>query len=138
MLISSKGRYALRVMIDLAQHESGAYLPLKEVAIRQGISEKYLESIISALTKSKLVEGMRGKGGGYKLTRPIGEYTVGSVLKATEGSLAPVACLRQTPNDCARASQCQTLPVWEELGRLIDDYLEGVTLRDLMQKGEAI
>ena len=100
MKISTKGRYALRVMIDLAENNTGNYIPLKDIAARQDISEKYLESIISALTKAHFLEGLRGKGGGYKLTREPAQYTVGSILKLTEGSLAPVACLDDNPNKC--------------------------------------
>ncbi len=131
MLISTKGRYALRVMIDLAERENGGYTPLCEIAERQGISEKYLESIISTLTKAGFLSGLRGKGGGYRLTRSPEKYTVGSILKLTEGSLAPVTCLEKAPNQCVRSAECRTLPVWLELDRLIDGYLEGVTLADL-------
>ena len=132
MKISTKGRYALRVMIDLAENNTGSYIPLKDIAARQDISEKYSESIISALTKAHFLEGLRGKGGGYKLTRDPSQYTVGSILKLTEGSLAPVACLDDTPNRCPRASACKTLSMWENLYKMIGDYFEGITLEDLL------
>jgi Rrf2 family protein len=118
-------------MIDLSEHDTGEYIPLKEIADRQEISEKYLESIISVLTKADYLCGLRGKGGGYKLTRKPGQYTVGSILKLTEGTLAPVACLECRPNRCERAAECRTLPMWEKLGKMIDDYFEGITLADL-------
>jgi len=136
MLVSTKGRYALRVMIDLAEHNSGEFIPLKEIADRQEISEKYLESIISTLTKADFLVGLRGKGGGYRLTRSPEKYTVGSILKLAEGTLAPVACLECTPNRCSRAAQCRTLPMWEKLGKIIDDYFEGITLADLAAEFE--
>lgn len=132
MKISTKGRYAIRVMIDLAENNTGSYIPLKDIAARQDISEKYLESIISALTKAHFLEGLRGKGGGYKLTREPAQYTIGSILKLTEGSLAPVACLDDTPNKCPRVSSCKTLSMWENFYKMIDDYFEGITLEDLL------
>lgn len=130
-MISTKGRYALRVMIDLAEHNTGQYIPLKEIATRQEISEKYLESIISLLVKANFVKGLRGKGGGYQLTRPPHQYTVGSVLKLTEGSLAPVSCLQKKPNICDRTAECRTLHMWEKLDTLIDSFFEGITIADL-------
>jgi Rrf2 family iron-sulfur cluster assembly transcriptional regulator len=129
--ISTKGRYALRVMIDLAEHDSGAYIPLKEIAERQEISEKYAEAIISVLVKADVLRGVRGKGGGYKLAHPPESYTVGRILKLTENGLAPVSCLESSPNRCPRAAECKTLPMWTELGRRIDEYLESVTIADL-------
>lgn len=134
MLVSTKGRYALRVMVDLAEHNTGEFIPLKEIAKRQEISEKYLESIIAALAKANFVEGLRGKGGGYKLTKNPEQYTVGAILKVTEGSLAPVACLESGVSGCCRAGECKTLPMWEGLARLIDDYLEGITLDELAKE----
>lgn len=131
MMVSTKGRYALRIMVDLAGRASEGYVSLKSIASRQGISEKYMESIVSMLVKNGFVEGLRGKGGGYKLTRPADTYTVGSILRVTEGSLAPVACLENSPNKCERASECATLPVWEKLDKIINDYLESVNLADL-------
>ncbi len=137
MLISTKGRYALRVMIDLAEHPSEGYVPLKEIAERQGISEKYLEAIIKILVKAKLLSGVRGKGGGYKLTRPPEQYTVGSILRLTEDSLAPVACLEADADACPQAAACRTLPVWQGLDKVINDYLDRITLADLEQSGAA-
>ena len=136
MLVSTKGRYALRIMIDLAEHQNAGYIPLKEVAQRQGISEKYLESIIKLLVKANLLNGVRGKGGGYRLTRQPQEYPLGEILRLTEGSLAPVACLEEGAHPCGRAAQCRTLPVWNRLGQLIGDYLDSVTLRDLLKTDE--
>ena len=137
MMVSTRGRYALRVMIDLAEHDNGAYIPLKDIAGRQEISEKYLESIISVLTKAGFLDGLRGKGGGYRLTRAPENYTVGSVLKLTEGSLAPVACLGCAPNKCSRAPECRTLPMWERFQKLTDDFFEGITLGDLAKESGA-
>lgn len=134
MMISTRGRYALRVMVDLAQQDFEKFIPLKEIAARQEISEKYLESVISSLSKSGFLTGVRGKGGGYKLSRSPETYTVGSILKLTEGSLAPVHCLECTPNSCSRAADCHTLPMWEKLNDLIDDFFEKITLRDLADK----
>jgi len=118
-------------MIDLSEHNNGDYITLRDIAGRQEISEKYLESIISVLVKASFVEGMRGKGGGYKLTRPPESYTIGSVLKLTEGSVAPVACLGEKSKNCRHATECKTLPMWEKLNTLIDGYLEGITIADL-------
>ena len=133
MLVSTKGRYALRVMADLAEHPSEGYIPLKEIAQRQEISEKYLEAIIKILVKARLVSGVRGKGGGYKLTRAPEQYTVGSILRLTEDSLAPVACLDADAYPCPRAVNCLTLPLWQGLDRVINEYLNGITLADLLQ-----
>lgn len=136
-MISTKGRYALRVMIDLAEHRGGGYLPLKEIAERQGISEKYLESILKVLVQNNLLTGLRGKGGGYRLTKEPGQYTVGSILRLTEGSLAPVACLEQHPNQCPRRADCRTLTMWEKLDALIQGFFDGITLADLMVSAPA-
>ncbi len=133
MLVSTKGRYALRVMLELAQFGGEGYLPLTEIAERQDISVKYLESIISVLSKAELVDGVRGKGGGYRLNRKPEEYSVGEILKLTEGSLAPVACLDCKPNKCERSESCKTLPMWEKLDEIICDYLNSVTLADLLK-----
>jgi Rrf2 family protein len=135
MLISTKGRYSLRVMVDLAEHQQEGYIPLKEIARRQEISEKYLESIIKILVKSKLLEGVRGKGGGYKLTKAPEQYTVGVILRLTEESLAPVACLEGSGNTCPRMAECRTLPLWQGLDRVINEYLDSFTLADLVQSG---
>lgn len=132
MMISTKGRYALRVMIDLAEQNSGEYIPLTDIAARQEISEKYLESIIAILSKNGYLKALRGKGGGYKLARAPEDYTVGSILKLTEGSLAPVSCLENSPNTCQRAGDCKTLRMWTKLNNLIDSFLEGITIADLL------
>jgi Rrf2 family protein len=133
MLISTKGRYALRVMIDLAEHQGQGFIPLKEVARRQEISEKYLESIIKLLVRGKLLGGLRGKGGGYQLSRAPESYIVGDILRLTEETLAPVACLSPDSEDCPRAGFCKTLPMWRGLDRVISEYLNGFTLQDLVQ-----
>ena len=132
MMVSTKGRYALRVMIDLAEHQAEGYIPLKAIARRQDISEKYLESILKSLVQSQFLTGVRGKGGGYRLTRPPEQYTVGSILRLTEGSLAPVACLEQEHVDCPRMATCRTLPMWRKLNTMIQDFFDGITLADLM------
>ena len=137
MMVSTKGRYALRVMIDLAEHHTGEYIPLKEVASRQEISEKYLESIISVLVKAGFLQGLRGKGGGYRLTRSPEQYTAGAILRLTEGSLAPVACLENGAAPCSRVTECRTLPMWKKLDHLVNDYLESITLADLAQGSDA-
>ena len=137
MLISTKGRYALRVMIDLAEHGGEAYVPLKEIAQRQGISEKYLESIIKLLVRDRALSGLRGKGGGYKLTKAPEAYTVGEILRLTEESLAPVACLEQGTEACPRMAACRTLSVWRGLDRVIGDYLDSITVADLVRSEDA-
>jgi len=134
MLISTRGRYALRVMADLAEHPTEGYVPLKEIAQRQEISEKYLEAIIKILVKARLLSGVRGKGGGYRLTRPPERYTVGEILRLTEESLAPVTCLEADASPCARSAFCRTLPLWQGLDRVIGKYLDGVTLADLLRQ----
>ena len=131
-MISTKGRYALRIMIDLAEHRNGGFIPMKEVAARQEISLKYIERIMPVLTKNNLVKGLHGKGGGYRLNRELKDYPVSEILRATEGSIAPVACLDKEVNDCARAPECPTLAMWENLQKLIDDYFANVTLEDLV------
>lgn len=132
MLISTKGRYALRVMIDLTEHQADGFIPLKIIAERQNISEKYLESIIKLLVKAKLLNGLRGKGGGYQLTKAPEQYTVGSILRATEDSMAPVSCLEPGSDACPRAAECRTLSLWRGLDKVINDYLDHYTLADLM------
>ena len=133
MLISTKGRYALRVMIDLAEHQKEGFIPLKVIAERQEISEKYLESIIKLLVRAKLLNGVRGKGGGYKLTKAPEQYTVGNILRLTEDSMAPVSCLEQGADACPRIAECRTLPLWQGLSKVISDYLDNITVADLMQ-----
>lgn len=137
MLISTKGRYALRVMTDLAEHPSEEYTPLKEIARRQEISEKYLEAIIKILVKARLLTGVRGKGGGYKLAYAPEQYTVGSILRLTEDSLAPVACLERDAGVCPRAAECRTLPVWRGLDQVINEYLDHITVADLVRQCDA-
>ena len=137
MIVSTKGRYALRVMIDLAEHQAEKYVPLKEVAARQEISEKYLENILKVLVQNGFLEGLRGKGGGYRLTRSPDQYTVEEILMLTEGSLAPVACLEQEPVECPRRAECRTLPMWRKLNALVQDYLDGVTLADLTAEAQS-
>ncbi len=132
MMISTKGRYALRVMIDLAEHQAEGYIPLKEIATRQEISEKYLESILKVLVREQLLTGLRGKGGGYRLTRGADQYTAGEILRLTEESLAPVSCLEAGAPVCPRTAICRTLPLWQELDSLINNFLNGVTLADLI------
>ena len=132
MIVSTKGRYALRVMVYLALHNAEGHTPLKEIAESEGISQKYLESIMTLLSKGDLVDAVHGKGGGYRLNRKPGEYTVGSILKLTEGSLAPVSCTTQGPAACSRSTCCQTKPMWERLDKMIDEFFEGITLADLL------
>ncbi len=131
MMVSTKGRYALRVMIDLAQHEDEGFQSLKSVAERQNISMKYLEMIVAILNRGGFVQSLRGKDGGYKLTRPAGEYTVGSVIRLAEGSLAPVACLDCEDVSCHQADHCLTLPMWRKLDDTINSYLDSITVADL-------
>lgn len=137
MMVSTKGRYALRVMIDLAEHPTEGFLPLKEIAQRQEISEKYLESIIKALVKGGLLTGVRGKGGGYRLNKAPDQYTVGSVLMLTEGTLAPVSCLELEAQPCVKAAECRTLPMWKKLDDMIQTFFEGITIADLMASPQA-
>ena len=137
MIVSTKGRYALRVMLCLAQRGSDEYIPLKEIAESEEISQKYLESIMTILSKANFVDAVHGKGGGYRLNRKPEEYTVGSILKLTEGSLAPVSCTTQGAAACSRSTCCQTLPMWERLEKMIDDFFEGITLADLLKDGGA-
>ena len=137
MRISTKGRYALRIMIDLAQHNDGASISLKDIAQRQEVSAKYLELIIAVLNKAGFVISTRGKSGGYRLSKAPEAYTVGSILKLTEGSLAPVACIGSGESTCSRAEYCIALPMWERLDQIIDEYLESVTLQDLIEQSAA-
>ncbi len=132
MRVSTKGRYALRVMLDLGEHKGEGFLSLKEVAQRQQISMKYLEMIVATLHKAGFLTSLRGKSGGYQLAREPKEYTIGSILKLTEGSLAPVKCLDAEGEKCERASECITLPLWTKLDDMIDGYLEKITLQDLL------
>lgn len=130
MIVSSKGRYALRVMVALAQRQSGEYVPLKEIAQAEGISQKYLETIMGVLSKGAMVDASHGKNGGYRLNRPVGEYTVGSILRLTEGDLAPVSC------DAGCDRHCPSRAMWGRLGKMIDEFFDGITLADLLQHDE--
>ena len=133
-LVSTRGRYALRVIIDLAEHDSGSYIPMKEIAMRQGISLKYLEQIMPVLMKNKVIDGASGKGGGYKLNRPPEEYKVWDILTLTEGSLAPVACLDCDAEKCERESECRTLPMWKKYQEMTEDFFNNISVADLMKK----
>ena len=135
-MISTRGRYALRVMIDIAENSNGNFIPLNDIAARQGISEKYLESILVILTRGNLLLGVRGKGGGYKLVRDPKDYTLGTVLRLTEGSLSPVACLKEGAEPCEKSPVCKTLPVWKGLNDAINTYLDGITLEELLENQE--
>ncbi|MBQ3707455.1 MAG: Rrf2 family transcriptional regulator [Clostridia bacterium] len=130
MMISTRGRYALKMMIDLAEHGDGQYIPLKEIAERQNCSEKYLESIIAVLSKDGLLEGLRGKGGGYRLTKAPRDYSVGEILRLVEGPLSPVTCL-EVP--CDQSATCPTLPMWEKLGGMINDFLDSISIAEFVQ-----
>lgn len=134
MIISTRGRYALRVMIDLAENGKGEYIAMKRIAERQGISLKYLEQILPVLTHNKIIEGVQGKGGGYRLTRKPEEYRVGEILRLTEGNLAPVSCLECGAAPCEKRDECRTLPMWTELHGMIVDYLDSVYLSNLIKK----
>ena len=131
-MVSTKGRYALRVMIDLAERTEQGFVPLKEIAERQEISKKYLESIVSVLVKGKLIAGSSGKGGGYKLCRPPEDYTVGEIIELTEGTLAPIACLAADSATCPRAGKCQTLSFWHEFDGMVHDFFYSHRLSDFL------
>ena len=134
MKISTKGRYALRMLIDLAEHKESGYISLKDVAKRQQISKKYLEQIIPIFNHTGMLLTNRGAQGGYKLARTPDKYTVAEILRLTEGSIAPVACLDQEPNECERSAECVTLPIWQGLYDVIKEYLEGITLQDILDQ----
>lgn len=134
MKISTKGRYALRMLIDLAEHKDNGYIALKDIAERQGISKKYLEQIVPVLTRANILNTNRGYQGGYKLADKPEKYTVGQILQLTEGSLAPVACLEHFPIECERKENCSTLYIWEGLYKVICEYLDGITLKDIIDK----
>lgn len=137
MMISTRGRYAIRVLLDLAENYSGSYIPMKDVAARQELSLKYIEKIMPVLSKSKFVEGVHGKGGGYRLTKQPEDYRVGDILRLAEGDLAPVTCLECDAKPCQRAGICRTLPMWTEFYKLVNDYFDGITLADLMENDVA-
>lgn len=134
MIVSAKGRYALRVMVCFAQRGSEEYIPLKEIAEKEGISQKYLESIMTTLSKAGFVDAVHGKGGGYRLNRSPDQYTVGSILKLTEGGLAAVSCTSQGAAACSRKECCEAKPMWVKLDKMIDDFLEGITIADLLKE----
>ncbi|MDY3618869.1 RrF2 family transcriptional regulator [Agathobaculum sp.] len=137
MKISTKGRYALRLMIDLAEHDTGGYVPLRDISKRQEISAKYLEQIVVQLSRAGFVRSTRGAQGGYQLAKPPSEYTVGDILRITEGSLAPVACLEHEPLECVRAGECVTLEFWRGLYKVVNSYVDKTTLEDLINRGRA-
>lgn len=131
-MISTKGRYSIRILLDLAEHRSGGYIPMKEVAARQNISLKYIEKLMPALKTAGFIESVHGIGGGYRLAREPETCTLWDILQCSEGNLAPVSCLKDGAGLCARSAECRTLPVWEEYYRMTRDYFSGVTLADLM------
>ena len=133
MKVSTKGRYALRIMADLAMHSNGEYIRLKDISERQAITLKYMEQIMPSLTKAGYVKSYRGNNGGYMLARKPEEYTVGEILRSTEGSLSPLACIEDTPNRCPRKEECTTLAFWEGLWKVINEYVDGITLADLIK-----
>lgn len=131
MIVSTKGRYALRVMLSLAEEKTANYIPLRDIAEKEDISLKYLESILVLLSRAGLVDALRGRGGGYRLAKNASEYTVGSILQFTEGSMAAVSCPECTDGACSRSSACRTLPLWKKLDKIVSDYLDNITLADL-------
>lgn len=137
-MISTKGRYALRVMIDIAVHSDERYISLKDISARQGISVKYLEQVIALMNRAGFLYSLRGNNGGYKLARHPGEYTAGDILRAAEGTLAPIACLKSHPNQCDRREKCITLSFWEKYYRIINDYVDSVTLEELADHAKAM
>ena len=133
-LVSTKGRYALRVMLDLAEQDAEKFVSLEEIAIRQGISKKYLEAVLNVLVQNELLKGKRGKSGGYKLTRQPSEYTVGEILELTEITLSIVECLKDENNTCERKAECLTLPMWQKFNNLTHDFFYGITLQDILDE----
>ena len=134
MKISTRGRYALRMMLDIAQNQDSGYVTLKDIAARQNVSKKYLEQIAILLSQADMLRANRGHQGGYKLAEAAGHYTVGAILRVTEGSLALVACLDEQPNACPRRGECLTLPMWEGLEQTVAGYLDGITLEDILER----
>ena len=134
MIVSTRGRYALRVLVEMAEHSSDERIPLKEISEKQGISQKYMESIMTLLSKNGFVDAIHGKGGGYKLNRKPEEYRIGDILRLTEGTLAPVACLEKNADQCPKQNVCRTVGMWRKLDELIETYLDSVTIADLMKK----
>ena len=137
MKISTKGRYALRMMLDLAQHQQEGFITLKSIAERQNVSKKYLEQIVPLLNNARMLKTNRGYQGGYILAKSPDQYTVGEILRITEGSLTPVACLDDTPNLCERSGECPTLNIWQWLNKVIMDYLDGITLQDVLDRNQS-
>ena len=138
MMVSTRGRYALRVMIDLAEQKASGYIPMKDIAARQEISKKYMEQIMPVLVKNGLVDGVHGQKGGYKLTRSPENYKVGEILRLTEGDLAPVACLAKDAEPCERCEKCKTVKMWDNFNRLTNEFFDGITISDLMDKNMGI
>lgn len=138
MKISTRGRYALRMMLDLAQHDTGEYICLKDISRRQDITVKYLEQIVTSLNKAGLVRSQRGNNGGYRLARRPEDYTVGDILRVTEGDLNPVECLEDNPNECSRSPFCPVLPFWKGFAKVINDYVDGTTLEQLKEQADAM
>ena len=134
MKVSTKGRYALRIMADLAIHDNGEYIRLKDIAERQAITLKYMEQIMPLLTRAGYVKSYRGNNGGYRLARKPEEYTAGEILRTTEGSLSPIACIEDTPNRCPRREVCTTLSFWKGMRKVIDEYVDSITLADLIEQ----
>lgn len=134
MKVSTKGRYALRMLLDLAEHSNDGFIALKDIAQRQGISKKYLEQIVPILNKSDVLKTNRGFQGGYMLAKSPDKYTIGTILRLTEGSLSPVACLDQDPIECERSNECPTLPIWQGLNKVINDYLDNITLQNVLDR----
>ena len=137
MKISTKGRYALRMLLDLALHQQDGFIALKDIAARQNISKKYLEQIVPILNKSNILQANRGFQGGYRLVNPPSASSVGSILRLTEGSLTPIACLDWNPEGCERRNDCMTLPMWQGLSNVIADYLDNITLQDIIDDYQA-
>ena len=137
MKISTKGRYALRMLLDLAQNQGDGFVALKDIAVRQNVSKKYLEQIVPMLNKSDILLASRGFQGGYRLAKSPDQYTVGAILRIAEGSLAPVACLDNNPILCDRSADCITLPVWQGLNRVINEYLDSITLQDILDQQQS-
>lgn len=136
MKISTKGRYALRIMLDIAMHDDGKYIPLKDIAKRQNLTVKYLEQIISLLNKAGYLQSLRGNTGGYRLAKNLDEYIVGDILRVTEGDLAPVACLKKCGDFCQREDICNTVSFWRGLDRVINEYVDSYTLKDLLKQAQ--
>lgn len=137
-MISTRGRYALRMMLDLAEHCEDGFVPLKDIAEREDISKKYLEQIIPVLNREGLLQTSRGSGGGYRLIKPPKDYTVGEIVRAAEGTMAPVSCLEGQTNPCPKCSECATLPIWQGLQTVIDEYLDGISLEEVMLRSRSL